>query len=83
MLATIDMRAKLSPFGSQLPVFGQRKHLKTAAIRKNGAIPTVKFMQSPCLLEDIKSRAEVEMIRITQNNLCTDVLLSLDRKSVV
>jgi hypothetical protein len=32
-------------------------------------------MQSPRLLEDIKSRAEVEMIRITQNNLCTDVLL--------
>ena len=74
MLRTVDMRAKLATFLSQLAYASEREHLKTARIGEDGAIPTTEGMKTACLAQDVKTGTEVEMIGVAEDNLCLHLL---------
>ncbi len=74
MPRSVDVRVKQHAFLFHLACASQRKHLKTAAIGQNGAIPAVEFVQTASLFENLQPRAQIEVIGVAQNNLRLDVV---------
>ena len=73
----IYVRTEYSTFFGELAIVCQRKHLETTTICEDWAIPTIEFVQTACLFQNIKSRTEIEMICIAKNDLSLDVFFHL------
>ena len=59
VLAPVEMRMKQNAVVGDIIEFCERKHLKTAAVGKNGLIPTHKFMQSARPFNELMTGAHI------------------------
>ena len=66
------MRRKVDPFLFDLSEAGQRKHLKTAAVCQNGAIPPHEAVQAAQLPDHIIPGAHMEMVCIGKLDLASN-----------
>ena len=69
MLAAIDVGTELAALFSELADSGKREYLEAAAVGEDRAVPAVELMQSACRLDDFESRAQVEMVGVSQDDL--------------
>ena len=69
MPGTIDMTLELATFLTQLADACQREYLKAARVCQYRTVPGVELMQSASLSEDMKSRSQIQMIGIAENDL--------------
>jgi hypothetical protein len=73
----VDMGIENDAVFVELAPFGEGIDLVSAAIGEYGALPAVKFMQPAGPGEDIEAGAEVQMVRVAQDDLRFDVILYL------
>ena len=66
------MRLKLDAIGRDPAQFGQRKHLKAAAIGQDRSIPTHEPVQSARLLNHIQPGPNHKVVRVAEDNLRTE-----------
>ena len=74
-LAAVDMTAEPYALFVHLADIGQRKHLKTAAVRQDRSFPSFESVQAACLTQDLRTRAQEQMIRVAQDDLRLDIVL--------
>lgn len=74
MLRSVDVRAEPGTLFGQLSVGRERKHLKTAAVGQNRAVPSVELVQTAGLFENLDAGAQIEMICIAENDLGLHIL---------
>ena len=72
LIHTALENADLSFFGDFAAV-GKGENLKSATIGQNGAVPSVKLMQSAGGTQCIKSRTQIKMIGVAENDLGVDI----------
>ena len=70
MLRAVDVRAELTAFLFQLSDACQGKNLKTTRIRQDGLVPCVELVQATSLTQNVKSRTQIQMVGVAQDNLC-------------
>lgn len=49
--------------------------LEAAAVGEDRTVPAVELVQSACCPDDVKTWAQVEVIGVSKDNLCHDLLL--------
>ena len=76
MLGTINMRTEFNAFFTHLTDTRQRKNLETTAIGQHRAVKSIELMQTTCLLNDIQSRTQIQMISVSQNNLRLNIIFN-------
>jgi len=69
------MRTEVRAILFQLAVVAKRKDLIAATVGEYGPIPPVELMQSAGLLNNVQARTQIEMVGVSQNNLCLDIFL--------
>ena len=74
VLAPIDVRSEFSPFFTKFADSSQRKDLEATAVSQHRTVESIEFVQSASALNDFQTRAKIEVVRISQNNLCLDIL---------
>ena len=77
VFGAIYMRAEHTAVLAEFTDRAKGKNLKTTAVSKDRSVPTLKFMQASCSLQDIQSGSKVKVIGIPQNNLSLDILLQV------
>ena len=65
VLAPVDVAAEGYPLFCNLASIGQAKDLVTAAVCQNGPVPMHEPMQAARFFENFRSRAQIQVIRIT------------------
>ena len=73
--AAVDMRGELHTLLGHLADIGQREHLKTTRIRQYRTFPTLETVQTTCLVQDLRTRTQVEMVGVAEDDLSIDILL--------
>ena len=68
------MTFEAHPFLLNLSSTGKRIHLIPPAIGKDISVPVHKLMQSAGLLQYGSGRAQIEVIGISKDNSCIDIL---------
>jgi hypothetical protein len=68
-LRAIQMRAELDAVRLDLANLGKAEHLKSAAVREDGFLPVDEIVQSARRADDVHAGADVEMIRVAENDL--------------
>ena len=58
----------------QFAVAGKGEHLKATTVGKNWLIPSVEFMQTTSALNDIHTRAQIQMVSVAQNDLRLNII---------
>ena len=74
MLRAVNVRAELHALFAQLADAGKREYLE-AAIGQHRTVESVELMESASPLDDVQSGAQVEVVRVSQDNLSLDVVL--------
>ena len=77
MIGTIDMAFETHHFFFYLSSTGKRIYLIPSTIGEDISIPMHKLMQTSCLLQYRSSRAQVEMVGITKDDLSVDIITQL------
>lgn len=75
MLAAVDVGAELAAFFLELADAGEREDLEAAAVGEDRTVPAVELVQAACCPDDVKTWAQVEVIGVSEDNLCHDLLL--------
>ena len=75
MLRSVNVRAELHALFAQLADAGKREYLEAAAIGQHRTVESVELMESASPLDDVQSGAQVEVVRVSQDNLSLDVVL--------
>ena len=70
----VQMGGKRHALLGDLPQAGQRKHLKSAGIRQNRAVPGHELVQSSHGLNHLVAGTQVQVIGVAKLNLSADVL---------
>ena len=73
-LMPIDMRGKGNALLLDFPQGCQAKHLESAGVCKDWAVPGHKFMQASAFLYQLITGTQVQVVGITQLHLAADVL---------
>ena len=71
------MRMETASLFGQFAAIGQRKDLETAAVGQDRTVPRAEAVQAARLFEDIRSRTQVKVVGIPQDNLRPDLLLQV------
>ncbi len=74
MLRPVDVRAESAAFRRKFAHLREREHLKSAAVGKNRPVPVLELVEAAGLAENLKTRAQVEMVGVAEYNLGLDVL---------
>lgn len=74
VLAAIDVRLEAHAFFGDLAVVAQRIHLIAPTVGEDRALPAIEAMQAARPLQNIQPRPKVQVIRVTQNNLCPNII---------
>jgi len=77
VLRSINMRLEGDTFFFDLSRASQGKYLVPTAIRKDRPVPAVKAMQAPGLLQHFQPGTQVQVVCVTQNDLCLYILFEL------
>ena len=70
----VDMRRETYAFFGHLADVGEREDLEAAAVGEDRTCPSLEGVQSTGLTEYLRTRAQVEMIGVAQDDLCMDVV---------
>ena len=73
--ASVDMRRELYALFGHLADIGEREDLETARVGKDRSCPSLETVQATCLVQDISTRTQVEVIGIAKDDLRLDILL--------
>jgi hypothetical protein len=68
-LNAVKMGLEVSALLPNLAPFSQAEDLKPAAVREDGQIPIDEFVQPARCADDVHARADVEMIRVAEDDL--------------
>ena len=71
---TIDVGGKFHAVLIDLAKLGEGEHLKTAAIRKDGACPVEELVDTAHIADDVVTGAKMEVVRIGKLDLTADVV---------
>ena len=77
MLGAVYVTAKLRSFFFDLADVGERIHLIAATVYQYGPIPSDESMKATGSLYHAESRSQIEVIGVSQNDLCIDLGLEL------
>ncbi len=69
MQAPVDVRIEIHSLVLNFIKLCQRKHLKSAAVRKNGLVPRHKLVQTAGGFYYLVARTHIQVVGICQNNL--------------
>ena len=69
MLGTVDMATELASLLAQLADACQGENLETARVGQDGTVPCVELMQATSLTQGIKTRTQVQVVGVAQDNL--------------
>ena len=75
MLRAVDMRAEYASVWCELSDRAEREHLESAAVGEYGSVPRLKFVQTACRLDDVKTRAQVKMLGVAEVDFSFDIIL--------
>ena len=70
VLGTVQMAAKCATFLCKFTYAGQGEYLKTARVGEYRLVPTVEFVQSSCLFQNLGARSQIKVVGIAQYDLC-------------
>ena len=73
MIRTINVAFELHSFFLYFSGTGEGIYLISSTIGENISVPVHKLMQTSCLLQNSRSRAQVEVIGISKNNICINI----------
>ncbi len=71
----VEMTAELDPLLPDLADAGQGKDLEPARIRQHGPVPAHEAVHAPELLQQVRPRAEHEVVRVVEDDLGTECRL--------
>ena len=74
VLRAIDVRAEGHPFLRDLTAMRQAEDLIAPAVGEDRARPAIELMQPACLVQGIEPWAQVEVVRIAEDDLRVDVV---------
>ena len=74
MLAAVYVGAEFTSLFFQFSDAREREYLKSAAVGKDGAFPSVEPVQAACRTQHIQTGPEVEVVCVAQDNLCLHLL---------
>ena len=77
MLGTVENASEFNAFGLDLAQVLQAPHLESTAVRKHGAIPAHELVNATCCSDFRRCGAQVQMVRVREDNLRFDVFLEL------
>ena len=75
--ASVDVTAETHTLFVHLADVGQTEDLKTAGVRQDRSVPSLKAMQSTGFAEDLGARTKEEMVRVAKDDLRFDVVFQL------
>src|SRR3989344_3500833 len=70
---TIDVGSKVDTMFLYGELMTEGEDLKSSGVREDGLWPINELMQASCLLDRLFSRLKVEMIGITEEDLCAEL----------
>ena len=70
----VDVRLETTPLLGEFADTGEREDLKSAAVGQYGSIPSGKTVQAAGFVEDVGAGSQVEMIRIAEDDLRSDLV---------
>ena len=68
------MRLEKDPIAVFFAEFAEAEDLESAAVGKNGFVPVHEFVQSSGLLHQFHAWAQIEMIRVSEDDFGTELL---------
>ncbi len=74
MFGAVYMGTEPCSFLFQLAVCAQRKHLKASAVGEYGSFPPHEPVQTACLAQQFGAGAQIEMICVSENYLCVNII---------
>ena len=77
MFRTVDVTAKFAPRFAEFADAGERKHLEAAAVGQHRTVETVELVEAACGFEHVKSRTQIEMVGVAENDLGFDFVIQL------
>ena len=69
VLAAVDMGAEHHAVFLNIVDLRKRKHLKSAAVGQNRAIPVHEFVQAACLLHELVPGPKIEVVRVAEDDV--------------
>ena len=82
MRGAIMMRAELHAFIGDFQIVTHREDLIPAAVGESGFVPAVERCQPALRLDNVNTRAQVEMIGVTKDNFRTATFEVLGREGL-
>ena len=72
--AAVDVGLEFYPFFADFAPIFKAVHLKTAAVGEHRSVPGRERMKPAGCLEDVDSGAQVQVVGVAQNDVCTGVV---------
>ena len=69
------MGLELAALLGNLAAVGQGEHLEAAAVCQQRAIPPIELMQATCRAQHLKTRTQIEVVGVAENDFGVDILL--------
>ena len=76
----VQMGGKGHALFGDLAQLGQTEHLKSTAVRQDGAVPAGKFVQTAHIGYQLVAGAEMQVVGVAQHDLCANVFQVLSRQ---
>ena len=73
--AAVNVAGELHSFVGHLTQIGEREHLKSTGVGQDRMIPPLEAMESTGAEEDIRTRAEIEVVGVAKDDLSMDIIL--------
>ena len=75
--AAVDMAGELHAFLCHLADVGEGEYLVAAGVGKYGSCPSLEAVQPTRLVQDLRARAEVEVVGVAEDDLRLDIVLKV------
>lgn len=77
VLAAVDVGAEADALPGELADTSEGEDLEASGVGEDGLFPTIEAVQASDPAQDVKTRAEVEMIGVAEDDLGADVVAQL------
>ena len=72
--ASVDMRGELHTLFGHLAYIGEGEYLKTSRVGEDRTCPSLETMQTTSLVKNLRTRTEIKVIGVAENDLRLDIL---------